>query len=145
MPRQTGQERLYGSFFQNLATEWVQRVSDEDAKTVLDSILQELASGLSGSFQPSGLTIGGRISEVSVSHLSWTALPSTALTDRNAMAIQNRSGQAIRLNYDNSLPLSEGVEIQNNVDRFYNITDGITIYAVATGGTPATVLIEELA
>lgn len=145
MSIQTGQGKLSGSFFQNLASEWVQRVSDSEAKAVLEDILQELASGLSGSFQPSGLTIGGRISEVSVSNLSWTALPSTALTDRNAMAIQNRSGQAIRLNYDNSLPISQGVEIQNNVDRFYNITDQITIYAVATGASPATVLIEELA
>ena len=34
---------------------------------------------------------------------SWTALPSTPLTDRNAIAVQNESGINIKLNYDNNV------------------------------------------
>jgi hypothetical protein len=43
----------------------------------------------SGTFTPSGLKVAGRISEVALNAVTWTALPATALTARNAIRVQN--------------------------------------------------------
>ena len=97
-----------------------------------------------GEFTFSGLKTGGKITEVILNTSTWTALPGTALADRNAISIQNRSGIEIKINYDSGVSGYEGVVIPNNGERFYDITDAIVIYAKATTGTP-TINIEELA
>jgi hypothetical protein len=94
---------------------------------------------------PSGLRNGGKVTEVTINDITWTALPSTALTDRNAMSIINRSGVEVKVNYDNSVAGYVGVPINNNDERYYDIKDTIVIYAKATTGAGSvTLIIEEI-
>jgi hypothetical protein len=97
-----------------------------------------------GEFTFSGLKTGGKVTEVTLNSSTWTALPATPLTNRNAISIQNRSGIEIKINYDNGVSGYEGVIIPNNGERFYDITDTIVMYAKSTTGTP-TINVEELA
>ena len=97
---------------------------------------------------PSGLQNEGKITEVVLSSVAWTALPTTSLSNRNAMSVQNESGIVIKINYDNTEPGFVGATIPGGsagfpAERFYNVTDAITIYAKAASGTP-TVTVEEL-
>lgn len=97
---------------------------------------------------PSGLTVAGRVTIVSITSVGWTVLPATALTDRNAITIQNTGGTEIKLNYDisGSPPVIGYVGVIMPVDgeRFYDITDDIKIYARAASGSPS-ITVEELA
>jgi hypothetical protein len=93
-----------------------------------------------GVVQLSGLTKGGKVTKVSVNDAGWTALPAIALPERNAIAVQNRSGVAVRINYDYTGPLpgnDDGMELNGFGERQYDITDKIVLYArvVAGGGT----------
>jgi hypothetical protein len=97
----------------------------------------------SGSFSVSGLKNGGRVTEVTINSSSWTALPPTALSNRNAMSIQNYSGVDVKLNYDNATVGYVGAILQDGNERFYDISDAIVIYAKASSGTP-TLIVEEL-
>ncbi len=83
----------------------------------------------SGTFRPSGLNNGGKITVVTINNTTWTALPVTALADRNALSIQNDSTQNIKINYDNGVSGYVGITIFPNGERFYDITDDIIIYA----------------
>ncbi len=102
-----------------------------------------MLGSVEGSFSPSGLKVGGKVTEVNINSTTWTALPATALTNRNAMSIQNRSGQEIKINYVDDVGYV-GVIIPNSGERFYDITDAITIYARSSDGN-AKLNIEELA
>jgi len=96
------------------------------------------------SIKPSGLNVGGVITEITLNSGSWTALPTTALTNRNAIAIQNNSGIEIKLNYDNLEPTYLGIVLADGNERSYDITDSIVIYAKASSGTPV-IVVEEIA
>tara|TARA_R110000868_G_scaffold132464_6_gene343579 strand:- start:290 stop:673 length:384 start_codon:yes stop_codon:yes gene_type:complete len=96
-----------------------------------------------GSLRPQGLRTGGRITEVTINASTWTALPVTALTDRNALGIQNRSGQEIKINYDNTTVGYVGVYMDDGEQRFYDITDDIQIYAKSSSSSCA-VVVEEI-
>lgn len=96
-----------------------------------------------GEFTFSGLGIAGRVTIVSVNDATWTQLPATSLASRNGLSIQNLSGVAIKVNYDNTEPGYVGVVIPDGGERFYNITDAIPIYAKSASGT-VDVTIEEL-
>jgi hypothetical protein len=98
----------------------------------------------SGTAQFTGLSTAGRITEVTLNSSTWTALPSSALSGRNGLGIQNRSGTEIKINYDNSVPTYTGVTIINGAERFYDITDSIIVYAKSASGTP-TIVVEEIA
>jgi hypothetical protein len=91
----------------------------------------------------SGLRIAGRISEVELNDTTWTALPPTPLSKRNALSIQNTSGVNIKINYNNTEVGYFGVQIATGLERFYDLTDEIQIYAKAQAGTPR-IIIEEL-
>lgn len=120
-------------------------VTDEDTgalKRALDVFVRSISTSFS---RPAGLTREGKITEVTVSETTWTPLPATALADRNALGVQNRSGSSLRLNYDPLAPITVGIVIPNNIDRFYNITDSIVVYAVTLAGSPVVVTVEELA
>lgn len=97
-----------------------------------------------GSSQPSGLTTGGRVTVVTINAVTWTKLPATALTNRNAIAIQNTAGVEIKLNYDNTVATYTGVVIPVGGERMYDITDQIDVYVKASAGTPD-IIVEELA
>lgn len=126
---------------------WADRVSyfspaTPDASQPLSGVI-----AVTGTFSPSGLSVGGLITEVTLSAASWTALPPTALTGRNQMSIQNISGVEIKVNYDSFGPLPagySGTAIASGSERHYLIRDTINIYAKASSGTP-TIQIEELA
>ena len=96
---------------------------------------------IAGEFTSSGLKNGGRILFVTIHDTIWTPLPPTALVNRNALSIQNRSGQDIYLAYEETptawlvLPVSG--------ERAYDITDNIIIYGKSTNGS-VDITIEEL-
>jgi hypothetical protein len=86
---------------------------------------------------------------VTLTDAAWTALPALPLSERNAIAVQNRSGVAVRLNYDFTGPLpgnDDGMELSGFGERQYDVTDQIVIYAkVVSGGGSIVVWIEEIA
>lgn len=91
----------------------------------------------------SGLRIQGRISEVEINDTTWTPLPLVPLIKRNALSIQNTSGSNLKINYNNLEAGYFGVQIATGLERFYDITDEIQIYAKSQSGT-IKVIIEEL-
>lgn len=91
----------------------------------------------------SGLKTGGLVTEVTLSSVAWTALPATALVNRNAMCIQNISAVEIKLNYATPGGYT-GVVVPTGTERFYDITDSIVIYARAQAGSPV-IVVEEIA
>lgn len=94
---------------------------------------------------PSGLTIAGKITIVAITDATWTALPPIPLNNRNAMAIQNDSGVEIKLQYNPLEPGYVGVKMSPSVERMYDITTGIPIYAKAFPGSGAVnITVEEL-
>lgn len=97
-----------------------------------------------GNFTPSGLTTGGRITIVTLSSASWTALPLTPLASRNAISVQNQSAVQIKLGYDDLEAGYIGMILEPGGERFYNITDSIIMYAKASSGAPD-IAVEEIA
>lgn len=91
----------------------------------------------------SGLRIAGRITEVELNDTTWTALPPTPLSKRNALSIQNISGVNIKINYNNTEVGYFGVQIASGLERFYDLTDEIQIYAKSQIGSPR-IIVEEL-
>lgn len=102
------------------------------------------ATNFSGSFTPSGLTVGGKLTKVILNNVTWTALPPVALINRNALSIQNISSSQIVIDYETVNPLVEGVSIGSGAERFYSIKDTIIIYGKSVAAS-AIILIEELA
>lgn len=103
-----------------------------------------IVDAIEGSFSPSGLKNGGKVTEATLNSSTWTPLPLVALTDRNAIAIQNLSGFEIKVNYDDSVSAYEGMVIPDGGERQYDITDAIIIYGKAETGATPTVTVEEL-
>lgn len=86
------------------------------------------------------------MTEVTLSAVTWTALPVTPLEGRNAICIQNPSAVEIKLNYDFTDPLPgsyTGIVIPSGAERFYDITDAIVIYAKSQSGAPL-IYVEEI-
>jgi hypothetical protein len=98
---------------------------------------------ISGSLQTAGLTIGGRATTVSINSTTWTALPPSALENRNAVCIQNYSGKLVKLNYSNLVSGFNGIILPDSAERYYDISDTIFIYAKCDSGT-AELIIEEI-
>ena len=110
-----------------------------------DSIQPTDGSGsLSGTFTPSGLRTGGLVTEVTLNSTTWTALPATALANRNAISLQNLSGLEVKVNYSSGVSGYVGMVLANGSERFYDITDDIVLYAKSSSGTP-TINVEEIA
>jgi hypothetical protein len=100
---------------------------------------------LTGNIQPSGLQNAGLVTEVVIDDTNWTPLPATALTDRNAIVVQNLSGKEIKINYSSSVPGYVGVVVSDGSERAYDIKDSIVLYGkVAPGLGNAVINIEEL-
>lgn len=97
-----------------------------------------------GEFRLTGLNVGGFITEVEINNISWTKLPLNNLPERKTIAIQNFSGDEIKLNYDSSISGYIGIIVKDGVERQYDITENIDIYARSKNGS-ATIIIEELA
>ncbi len=116
---------------------------EKDKFTTNDDGERVVRTTAKGEFTPSGLKTAGLITIVEVNNSTWTALPASALTARNAIAIQNRSGESIKINYDNSVVGYVGIEISDGGERFYDITDAIIIYAKSSAST-INIVVEEL-
>jgi hypothetical protein len=98
----------------------------------------------SGNFSITGLKVGGKVTEVTVNDFEWTALPLVPLAERNALAIQNTSGQSVKINYTNSVSGFVGMLIPDGGERFYDIKDDIVLFGKSSSGT-AVLNIEEIA
>lgn len=117
------------------------KVVDEIAYTSGDPL--PVDGGTSGG--SSGALAGpGRVTEVALTTGAWTALPATALAGRQALSVQNRSGQEVKLNYDNAEPGYVGVAIEDGGERHYDIDDGLVVYAKASDSA-CTIVVEEIA
>lgn len=110
------------------------RVGDVDGETKVAVI---------GDFGSSGYSNAPVYSEVTLNSTTWTALPATPLSYRKTMAIQNYSGQSIRINSDNGAAGFFGALIKDNCERFYDVQASAIIYAKCETGT-CIVGIEEL-
>lgn len=117
--------------------EWDKFELNVDGETAVRTITK-------GNVSFSGLSIGGRISEVTLNDATWVALPATALAQRNAISIQNTSTVEIKIQYDNATVGYVGVKVGVGGERFYDVTDAITIYGKSSNGA-AIITIEELA
>jgi hypothetical protein len=106
----------------------------------------EVAVRTKGSISPAGLSNAGRITLVELVETEWRAVPPTPLANRNGISLQNfETGANILLEYDNTAPASKGVNLVDNAERFYTITDGIIIYArTKPGGGTVNLIVEEL-
>lgn len=127
-----------------LPTHIADREYQKFEETVDGVAVRVSGSNFSGSFSPTGLQVGGLITEVTINSSSWTALPAVALTNRNALSIQNKSGQQIKINYDNSTVGYVGMVIEDGGERFYDIQDNIIIYAKSSTSS-CTLNVEEIA
>ena len=105
-------------------------------------VVPELSVGdINGAFTVDGLSIAGKVTEVAIT-VAWTALQASALANRNAMTIQNQGAADVKLGYTGAGAYVGGI-VAANSERFYNITDSITIFARTSAGS-TTLLIEEL-
>lgn len=100
-------------------------------------------TNVTGTFTVQGLNIAGKDTAVTLNAATWTALPATPLTNRNAIRIQNQSGIEIKTNFDNTTVGYVGIIIAPNGSDAYDIKDNIIIYAKSASGTP-TIMVEEV-
>lgn len=106
----------------------------------------DVAVRTKGAISPAGLSNGGRISLVEINENGWTPCPAVPLANRNGISLQNfETGANMLLQYDNTAPSTEGVNLVDNAERFYTITDSIIIYArTKPGGGTVNLIVEEL-
>jgi hypothetical protein len=102
-------------------------------------------SVITGEVQLVGLSTEGRVTHVPITNAAWTPIPAAALGGRQSIALQNFTGGDVRLNWDNTKPLTEGVILANGNERYYTVAEGLTLYAVHTSLVAATIIAEELA
>ena len=70
----------------------------------------------------------GLFTAVPITNTGWTALPATPLSGRVAIAIQNKTGQNVKVNFQQPAGYV-GMELEDNDERNYDLTDGLIIYA----------------
>jgi len=66
--------------------------------TEADCLIQ--GNYITGTLKVSGLTIGGRVSVVTIDDTTWSPLPLVPLDQRNALGIQNSAGFEHTIQYD---------------------------------------------
>ena len=81
---------------------------------------------------------------VALSSASWTALPTTALSGRKSIAIQNQSGAGAIVMVNFTGTGSAGWQISNLGGRTLAVNDSVTVYGQMVSGS-GSVLVEELA
>lgn len=104
------------------------------------------SAGQTSTIRPTGLTVGGKITHVSLTDTTWTALPTTPLSGRNSILVQNISdnGNIILWNYDNAAPATEGARIPDGNYKTAILTDSIIIYGRMLSGS-GTACVDEVA
>lgn len=101
---------------------------------------------VSGTFTPSGLTVKGVVTMVTLTNSSWTLLPPSPLALRNNIMIQNPSvsGYDLIYNYDNTQPLTSGVHIAPGTAISIAIRGSIPVYGAVAGAATIVAPVEEL-
>ncbi len=118
-------------------------------KRALDTCIINTSSEpvpVSGTVSQSDLITGGKVTAVTLSALTWTLLPLTALPGRRQMIIINDSGVAVKLNYDTTAALPAGfvgTTLADGFERHYQAQETFKVYAKAASGTPS-ITVEEL-
>jgi hypothetical protein len=131
---------ILGSF----KAKWSERESYFDPAIPNDAYPLDGTISVTGEFTPSGLRNAGRVTEVLLSTTEWTALPPGGpLTNRNAINIQNYSGDEIRLNYSNTVPGFTGIILNDQSERNLDIKQTIQIYAKARVGG-SVIIVDEI-
>ncbi len=97
---------------------------------------------VSGAVSIAGQKNFGKFTEVTINSTTWTALPATALANRNSLTIQNQGSVAIKVNPSNVPGGYVGMVIHPSGDRSYNIGPSIVLYAKSSSGS-VTVGVEE--
>jgi hypothetical protein len=117
--------------------------SDEDLGTVVKT-LTKIYGAIDASFRPSGLSIGGKMTEIALT-TAWVPIPAAALADRNTLIMQNQSDNegVILINYNNTSG-SVGFRLYDGGMKVIGVSDTITLYARMLSGT-GKILIDEVA
>jgi hypothetical protein len=95
-----------------------------------------------------GLETAATSSRVTLVNTQWRALPSTTLTNRRVIIVQNQSGNGaiILLNYSNTAAANLGFRVLDGGHREILIGDGLTLYGRIQAPTATgTAYVEELA
>ena len=85
---------------------------------------------------------GGKTTVVAIDNLTWTALPPASLAARRFFSVQNRTGQEIKVNFDNTAVGYVGVAIDTGTDRFYD--NGPAIIYAKSSTSACSLVVEEL-
>lgn len=112
-----------------------------------ESRTQELIGAIEGEFTPQGLNVALKVTKATITDTA-TAVPLTALSDRNSMIIRNESlSDSIFIgNSDVTASGStEGWELLPNSFFSLDIKDSIQIYAIAATGISVPIKVLELA
>lgn len=125
-------------------------ISDREQQKFVDVAPGETAvrvsgENFSGEFSVSGLKTGGLHTVVTLNPTTWTPLPATPLTGRNAISIQNTSAENVKVNFNGAASGFVGMTIfPNGGERQYDISDQILIYAKSETSV-VNVTVEEIA
>lgn len=120
----------------------LQGTSDQYKKLIVDSDGKLIAVG---TFSPTGLSTEGKDTEVDVDDTGWTLLPTSPLSGRNSIFIQNQSDVECKTTF--VLGATGGyVGLIIEPGGFYStdITDSIVIYGRAISGSSKTLLVREI-
>jgi hypothetical protein len=111
---------------------------DQTGRRALHTVVQ------GGVLNIQGVSIQGRIQQLSLVTTAWTAAPLVPLANRNSLIVQNTSVRTILWNYTNNPAVTVGFQIPANGIREIMITDDVIVYLRAVSAA-ATVIVEELA
>ncbi len=93
--------------------------------------------------RPSGLTIGGKNTLITLVDSGWTKLPATNLTSRNTIGIQNNSLVDIAINFVASGIVTDNWQLGPGGEFFTDITDGIDLFGRSSSGSATVIVLEE--
>jgi hypothetical protein len=115
---------------------------DDDYKKLITDANGSLVTN--SNIQP--LAASGKITIVSLSSSSWTALPSTALNGRKSVSIQNQSdnGNIVLINFSSSAPGTDGFRIDDGGTRSFMVGGSLVVYGRMKSGS-GSVAVEEIA
>ena len=126
---------------------------------VFHAIFQDPANGYletvrttsKGTFVPTGLSVSGKNTTIDITDTA-TLLPATALTARNALSVHNTDSQeSIYVGFDNTVTAdsvignTSGRQVGAGLALNFDITDNVSLYAIAESGKTVRVHIMELA
>ena len=119
--------------------EYITKTDVSGDKVALDVAVQ--TGTITGTVVPSGFTTAGKLTKETIDDTQWWPLPSSKLTNRNTLGVQNKTGQSVYLAwYDGGIPAfvaTDGWELADNAEFFTSIDDSTagTLYARTASGS----------